>query len=316
MTFTTVVIDGILDDIDAVATHASIHTADPGGTGAHEVTGGSYVRKALTWPSSSGGIKTAAPVTFQIPTGSTITHFGLWNAVGGGTFAGGQALVEEVVFAVGAPYSLTVSAVTDAPSAVPSVGGTMTGGLVLASTADGGSDDYDSTSRITLTSHQSNGNHFFGELIRLNVINNPDAVGGAKGMIAWRLPRPPDDDDESTLRTVTWIGAHWNAQSSLGTIHGHWSIETPDASDALQTRFEILISNQAQTAIGSDKTLVLTNAADLVIRCDNSQVLRLKTGSGANHAIEFANSDWGGSGVRWQIRQNGTAESGSNAGSD
>jgi hypothetical protein len=84
----------------------------------------------------------------------------------------------------------------------------------------------------------------------------------------------------------------------------------------LQTRLEILISNQAQTAIGSDKTLILTNAADFVVRCDNSQVLRLKSGSGAIKAIEWSNADWGGSGARWQIRQNGTAESGSNAGSD
>ncbi len=316
MTFIVTVLDGMLDDLDGAATHASIHTADPGGTGAHEVTGGSYVRKALTWPSSSSGIKTASPVTFQIPTGSTITHFGLWSAVSGGTFLGGQALVEEVVFAVGAPYSLTVSAVTDAPSAVPTAGGTMTGGLTLASTAAGGSDTSDSTSRIDLTSHQSNGSHFFGELIRLNVINNPDAVGGAKGMIAWRLPRPPDGSDEGTLRTVTWIGAHWNAQNSLGTVHGHWSIETPDASDSLQTRLEILISNQAQTAIGSDKTLILTNAADLVVRCDNSQVLRLKSGAGAIKALEWSNADWGGTGVRWQARQNGTTESGSNVGSD
>jgi hypothetical protein len=316
MTFTTVVLNGMLDDIDVLATHASIHTADPGGTGAHEVSGGSYVRKALTWPAASSGIKTAAAVTFQIPAGVTITHFGLWSAASGGSFLGGQALVASVVFVAGAPYSLTVSAVTDAPSAVPSAGGTMTGGLTLSSTAAGGSDTTDSTSRIDLTSHQSNGTHFYGELIRLNVINNPDAVGGAKGMIAWRLPRPPDGTDESTLRTVTWIGAHWNSQASLGTIHGHWSIETPDASDSLQTRLEILISNQAQTAIGSDKTLILTNAADFVVRCDNSQVLRLKSGSGAIKAIEWSNADWGGSGVRWQIRQNGTAESGSNAGSD
>lgn len=223
----------------------------------------------------------------------------------------------------GGPYyvgdvRVTLPGAAPSPSVsyLPLTGGSLSGGLTLTSTAAGGSDTTDTTSRIHLTSHQSNGSHFFGELIRLDVINNPDGVGGAKGMIAWRMPRPPGSVDEGTLRSVTWMGAHWNAQDTLGTIHGHWSIETPDGADALRTRLEILISNQAQTAIGSDKTLILTNQADFVVRCDNDQVLRLKTGAGAVKAIEFANADWGDTGKRFQIRQNGTAEGGANAGSD
>ena len=70
------------------ATHASLHTADPGTTGASELTGGSpaYARKPITWtPGAVDGVYTAT-VVFDVPTGVTLTHVGLWTALTAGTF--------------------------------------------------------------------------------------------------------------------------------------------------------------------------------------------------------------------------------------
>jgi hypothetical protein len=73
----------------------SLHTGDPGTTGANEVTGGTpaYARKAATWGAAAGGSRAlSASVTFDVPSGVTITHFGAWSAATGGNFQGGDNL--------------------------------------------------------------------------------------------------------------------------------------------------------------------------------------------------------------------------------
>jgi len=118
MSFTFPILDAALDELDASITHASIHTADPGSTGADEVTGGSYLRQPITWQASDDGVKSiVGTLTFQIPAGTTITHFGTWSAASGGTFTGGSALAVQQAFVVGAPYILTLSAASRIPSA-------------------------------------------------------------------------------------------------------------------------------------------------------------------------------------------------------
>jgi hypothetical protein len=99
MGFTSGTRDVMLGDLDTLATHASLHTADPGSTGASEVSGGSpaYARKAITWAAASAGSKTlSAAVTFDVPAGTTVTHCGTWSAISAGTFrAGGTLSVPE-----------------------------------------------------------------------------------------------------------------------------------------------------------------------------------------------------------------------------
>jgi hypothetical protein len=71
----------------------SLHTADPGNTGASEVTGPAYVRQSYVY-SLTGNNPTVAANTavIQFPTATvdwgTITHFGLWSASTAGTFLG------------------------------------------------------------------------------------------------------------------------------------------------------------------------------------------------------------------------------------
>jgi hypothetical protein len=74
----------------------SMHTADPGLTGASEVpgTGGSpnYARKQTTWAAASAGVKTGSAQTFDIPPGTTVGWFGVWSAATGGTWITGGPL--------------------------------------------------------------------------------------------------------------------------------------------------------------------------------------------------------------------------------
>ena len=97
---TDAALDVMLNALRGVAVWGSLHTADPTTLGNFEVTGGSpaYARKAVAWSTSSlGAIDTTATEVFDVPAGTTVTHWGLWSAPSGGTFygSGAQALPES-----------------------------------------------------------------------------------------------------------------------------------------------------------------------------------------------------------------------------
>jgi len=79
--------------ITAITPYVSLHTADPGLTGASEVTGGSYARQTVALSSaSSGATANTAAVTFTDMPSATITHVGLWDSLSGGNFLYGDVL--------------------------------------------------------------------------------------------------------------------------------------------------------------------------------------------------------------------------------
>lgn len=86
----------------------SLHTADPGSTGASEVTGGSpaYARVApptITAPTT--GLVTFQ-VSFNVPAGATVAGAGLWDS--SGNFLDGGTVTSQT-FATQGVYTLTVS---------------------------------------------------------------------------------------------------------------------------------------------------------------------------------------------------------------
>jgi hypothetical protein len=84
-----------VNGLGTAVTYLSLHTADPATTGTAEVTGGTpaYARKACTWGAAASGSKNlSASVTFDVPAGVTVSHFGTWSAATAGTFYGGDAL--------------------------------------------------------------------------------------------------------------------------------------------------------------------------------------------------------------------------------
>jgi hypothetical protein len=78
--------------------YVSLHTADPGDTGASEVAGGAYARQGPVAFANAGNNPTVASnsaiVTFPVAIAAwgTVTHFGLWDALAAGNFRGSGAL--------------------------------------------------------------------------------------------------------------------------------------------------------------------------------------------------------------------------------
>lgn len=89
--------------------YMSLHTGDPGSTGATEATGGSpaYSRQA-TVMTTSAGVGTTTQETFAVPSG-TYTHFGLWSAVTGGTFIAGDVLTAAQTVSVQGQVTVAVT---------------------------------------------------------------------------------------------------------------------------------------------------------------------------------------------------------------
>lgn len=106
MGFITAVKNTMLDAI--VITHASLHSANPGDTGASELTGGSYARKAITMSAATGASRSlAAAVDFDVPA-STVAFVGFWN---NSTYLGYDDVVSEVYAAPGI-YQLKTGTLT------------------------------------------------------------------------------------------------------------------------------------------------------------------------------------------------------------
>lgn len=104
MAFTPTALSAASDAIKALAGFVSLHTADPGLTGTAEATGGSYVRKAVTWGASSDGDTAGSQVTWTCGTdlaAGTYTHAGYWSASSAGTYYGGNALSASKTVASG-----------------------------------------------------------------------------------------------------------------------------------------------------------------------------------------------------------------------
>ena len=78
----------------------SMHTADPGSTGTSEVTGTGYARGSSLFATASGGSCAGAQASVTMPTGAstTVTFWGLWDAVTGGNWVTGGAVTPSETF--------------------------------------------------------------------------------------------------------------------------------------------------------------------------------------------------------------------------
>jgi hypothetical protein len=76
----------------------SLHIADPGATGASEVTSGTYVRVAATWNTPSGGsVTNSNALSINLPASTTAAFFGVWSASTAGTYYIGGALTPTII---------------------------------------------------------------------------------------------------------------------------------------------------------------------------------------------------------------------------
>lgn len=105
--------------ITGITTRVSLHTDDPGLTGANEVTPGanSYERKAVTFgvPATGGGgrqIANTGALTWTDMPGVTVTHVGLWDALETGNFLYGDALAAPQVVNAGGTFEFPIGNLT------------------------------------------------------------------------------------------------------------------------------------------------------------------------------------------------------------
>jgi hypothetical protein len=89
----------ILAFVASRARFASVHSDDPGDTGANET---SLARAPISWEVTDGVLRIAAPVLLDVPAGP-VNHFGLWTDTG--RFSGSGEL-PEVIFTTQGVYLL------------------------------------------------------------------------------------------------------------------------------------------------------------------------------------------------------------------
>jgi hypothetical protein len=87
--------------------YISLHTGDPGETGANECTGGSYARQTGSFAAASSGTSASdAAFTFTSMPGCTVTHIGIWDASSGGNFLFGGSLTASKVVGSGDTFEI------------------------------------------------------------------------------------------------------------------------------------------------------------------------------------------------------------------
>jgi hypothetical protein len=81
----------------SVATpYVSLHSSDTGETGANEISGGSYVRKAASFAAAADGeCVSDADLEFTGMPAVTVTHVGVWDHESAGNFLWGGALTAQ-----------------------------------------------------------------------------------------------------------------------------------------------------------------------------------------------------------------------------
>lgn len=101
-TFGNTTANALMTQLAAAGLFISLHSADPGITGAAELTNIGYARKAAAWGAASGqqiannGIIEFGPAGEQW---AQATYVGLWSAIAAGTFIAGAALNDPVTVA-------------------------------------------------------------------------------------------------------------------------------------------------------------------------------------------------------------------------
>lgn len=87
----------LMDSLLAGGVFMSLHTDEPGLSGANEVAGQSYSRQiADAFSVAKAGEKTStSDITFDNMPGVTVTHIGVWDAKAGGNFVWAAPLLNK-----------------------------------------------------------------------------------------------------------------------------------------------------------------------------------------------------------------------------
>jgi hypothetical protein len=216
------------------------------------------------------------------------------------------AIGTMTITAVDRPLEYTIESGVPMPDAVQS--------LTLRSVADRLADN----SRLRIESYQKQenpgNNNKGGEVIWLDLVDPR-----AKAMITWRLPVNTSTREiyplgtaptDAQMRSIVWEGAHYYAQDQVDDeaptdVHGHWSVEVPDSTLALQSRFEILFVDPDTGLIGMDNTIIRTLGADFIVNVADGNMMRISATSEDKDLAFSVFRDRNNSGRRWVLRTDG-----------
>lgn len=98
-----------LTALGTAAKYISVHSTDPGTTGAGELTGGTpaYARQQATWTTpTTDTLSLANQPVWNIPGGATASHVGFWTAATGGDLLWSRPLPNTEVYAGAGTYTL------------------------------------------------------------------------------------------------------------------------------------------------------------------------------------------------------------------
>lgn len=108
MPLTTATLNLLAEELADLATHVSLHNADPSTTGANEHTGDGYARQAITWSVAANGDITGT-VSFTTTPSEAVHSVGLWSAVSAGTFRGSYPATGDTTANSEGEYNATVT---------------------------------------------------------------------------------------------------------------------------------------------------------------------------------------------------------------
>jgi hypothetical protein len=104
MALATVALNAAADGAAGTITEVSLHSGDPGTTGASEISGGSYVRLNPSYGSASSDVADLSQsLVFNSASGTTVSYWGAWA---GSTFVGGGSCT-SATFSADGTYTLT-----------------------------------------------------------------------------------------------------------------------------------------------------------------------------------------------------------------
>jgi hypothetical protein len=81
------ILDALFNNValQVAQAYLSLHSGDPGETGANEIAGGSYARQAASFGAAAAGeVATDATVDFTLMPACTVVGFGLWDQAANG----------------------------------------------------------------------------------------------------------------------------------------------------------------------------------------------------------------------------------------
>ena len=97
----------------SLMTHATLYTTAPTATApGTEVTGGSFVRKPITWVAGASDGQVTGTVVFDVPAGQTVVGAGFHSALTGGNYLDGGTVTNQP-FGTAGQYTLNATAVVN-----------------------------------------------------------------------------------------------------------------------------------------------------------------------------------------------------------